>query len=123
MVNRKLPEPESLQDVWVSEWKAVRMMAGTKQHRWGWGRHERKQENLYIWGGAEGTKETALPSSFRFVFGHEILENIFCHFLMGGEGYFGPVLSFKTNTHWFRNLLLGLELNVMPLWCTHARPP
>jgi hypothetical protein len=64
-----------------------------------------------------------LPSLFLFVFGHEIHENPFRHFLMGGEGYFGSVLSFKTNTHRLRNLLFGLELNVMPFWFTHAHSP
>ncbi len=70
---------------------------------------------------SESLREGVWPSLFLFVFGHEIHQNFFCHFLVGGKGYFGSVFSFKTNAHWFRNLFFGLKLYVMPLWSTHLQ--
>jgi hypothetical protein len=64
----------------------------------------------------ERVREGAWPPLFLLVFGHEIHENFFCHFLVGGEGYFGSVLYFKTNAHWFRNQFFSFTLYVMLLW-------
>jgi hypothetical protein len=68
-----------------------------------------------------GLVQALLPWLFLFVFDHEIHENFFCHFLVGRKGYFGSILSFKTNAHWFRKLFFSLKLYVRPLWFTHTQ--